>query len=154
MDMTPDEIVVRYRQAKNKAEQLKILADLNDCTVGGIINVLCEHGGYKPQFFNTAKIKLRKQTVGNESADVGADVPQKNKPETAVGADTIRPKEEPNEEPTEYIVPVKSVPEMLVDSAFEVIRAELSKINRQQYELDMRKAELYKKLWDMLGEVQ
>ena len=154
MDMTPDEIVVRYRQAKNKAEQLKILADLNDCTVDGIINVLCEHGGYKPQFFNTAKIKLRKQTVGSEPADVGADVPQKNKPETAVGADTIPPKEEPNEEPTEYIVPVKSVPEMLVDSAFEVIRAELSKINRQQYELDMRKAELYKKLWDMLGEVQ
>lgn len=141
MDMTPDEIVVRYRQAKNKAEQLKILADLNACTVDEIINVLCEHGGYKPQFFNTAKIKLRKQTVGSE-------------PETAVGADTIRPKEEPNEEPTEYIVPVKSVPEMLVDSAFEVIRAELSKINRQQYELDMRKAELYKKLWDMLGEVQ
>lgn len=141
MDMTPDEIVVRYRQAKNKAEQLKILADLNACTVDEIINVLCEHGGYKPQFFNTAKIKLRKQTVGSE-------------PETAVGADTIRPKEEPNEEPTEYIVPVKSVPEMLVNSAFEVIRAELSKINHQQYELDMRKAELYKKLWDMLGEVQ
>ena len=149
MDMTPDEIVVRYRQAKDKAEQLKILADLNACTVDGIINVLCEHGGYKPQFFNTAKIKLRKQTVGNEPADVGADVPQKNKPETAVGADTIRQKEEPNEEPTEYLVP-----EMLVDSAFEVIRAELSKINRQQYQLDMRKAEIYKQLWDMLGEVQ
>ena len=164
MDMTPDEIVVRYRQAKNKAEQLKILADLNACTVDEIINVLCEHGGYKPQFFNTAKIKLRKQTVGSEPTDVGADVPQKNKPETAVGADTIRQKksqqdtapipDSPNEEPTEYIVPVKSVPEMLVDSAFEVIRAELSKINHQQYELDMRKAELYKKLWDMLGEVQ
>lgn len=151
MDMKPDEIVVRYRQAKNKAEQLKILADLNACTVDGIINVLCEHGGYKPQFFNTAKIKLRKQTVGSEPADVGADVPQKNKPETAVGADTIPPKEEPNEEPTEYIVPVKSVPEMLVDSAFEVIRAELSKINRQQYELDMRKGDLYKQLWDMIG---
>lgn len=59
MDMTPDEIVVRYRQAKNKAEQLKILADLNVCTVDDIINVLCEHGDYKPQFFNKAKIKLK-----------------------------------------------------------------------------------------------
>lgn len=59
MDMAPDEIVVRYRQAKNKAEQLKILADLNVCTVDDIINVLCEHGNYKPQFFNKAKIKLK-----------------------------------------------------------------------------------------------
>lgn len=59
MDMAPDEIVVRYRQAKNKAEQLKILADLNVCTVDDIINVLCEHGDYKPQFFNKAKIKLK-----------------------------------------------------------------------------------------------
>lgn len=61
MDMKPDEIVVRYRQAKDKAEQLQILADLNECTVDGIINVLCEHGGYKPQFFNKAKVKLKKQ---------------------------------------------------------------------------------------------
>lgn len=61
MEMKPDEIVVRYRQAKDKSEQLKILADLNACTVDGIINVLCEHGGYKPQYFNTAKAKIRKE---------------------------------------------------------------------------------------------
>jgi len=59
MDMKPDEIVMRYRQAKNKAEQLKILADLNVCSVDEIINVICEHSEYKPQFFNKAKIKLK-----------------------------------------------------------------------------------------------
>ena len=47
MDMTPDEIVVRYRQAKHKGEQLNILADLNACSVDDIVNVLVEHGGYQ-----------------------------------------------------------------------------------------------------------
>lgn len=38
--------------------------------------------------------------------------------------------------------------------AMAAIRAELDDINRQQYELDMRKADLYKQLWDTLGEVE
>lgn len=47
MEMTNDEIVVRYRQAKEKGKQLNILADLNACSVDDIVNVLVEHGGYK-----------------------------------------------------------------------------------------------------------
>lgn len=133
MDMKPDEIVVRYRQAKDKSAQLKILADLNCCTVDGIINVLCEHGGYKPQFFNKAKVKLRKQADTSET--VKAEQPTIPEPPT-VGADIIRPNE-PN-----------------IDTALDILRAEIADINRQQYQLDMRKAELYKKLWDTLGEVQ
>lgn len=35
--------------------------------------------------------------------------------------------------------------------AMAAIRAELDEINRQQYELDMRKGDLYKQLWDMIG---
>lgn len=119
MDMTPDEIVVRYRQAKDKAEQLRILADLNDCTVDGIINVLCEHGGYKPQFFNKAKVKLNKQ------------IPYK-KPEIIPEP----PKQEPERE--------------TVDSALDILRAEIADLNRQQYQLDMRKAELYQKISNAL----
>lgn len=146
MDMTPNEIVVRYRQAKEKGKQLNILADLNACSVDDIVHVGVEHGGYKLERMSRSRgtAKLLKEGVPKKSY---------KKPEIIPEPLSLRPKEEPNEEPTEYIVPVKSVPEMLVDSAFEVIRAELSKINRQQYELDMRKAELYKKLWDMLGEV-
>lgn len=119
MDMAPDEIVVRYRQAKDKAEQLQILADLNDCTVDGIINVLCEHGGYKPQFFNKAKVKLKKQ------------IPYK-KPEIIPEP----PKPEPEKE--------------TVDSALDILRAEIADLNRQQYQLDMRKAELYQKISNAL----
>lgn len=47
MEMTNDEIVVRYRQAKEKGKQLNILADLNACSVDDIVNILVEHGGYK-----------------------------------------------------------------------------------------------------------
>lgn len=119
MDMTPDEIVVRYRQAKDKAEQLQILADLNCCTVDGIINVLCEHGGYKPQFFNKAKVKLKKQ------------IPYK-KPEIIPEP----PKQEPEKE--------------TVDSALDILRAEIAELNRQQYQLDMKKAELYQKISNAL----
>lgn len=128
MDMKPDEIVVRYRQAKDKAEQLKILADLNDCTVDGIINVLCEHGGYKPQFFNTAKIKLKKQkdtasTVGNAKPSAP--------PEPNAGSDIIRPNND-------------------LTTALDILRAEIAELNRQQYQLDMRKAELYQKISNAL----
>lgn len=35
--------------------------------------------------------------------------------------------------------------------AMAAIRAELDDIDRQQYELDMRKADLYQQIWDMLG---
>lgn len=133
MDMTPDEIVVRYRQAKHKGEQLNILADLNACSVDDIVNVLVEHGGYQLERMSRSrgKAKLLREAAPKEPVPPAVKKPYK-KPE---------------------IIP-EPVPEMLVDSALNVIRAELSEINRQQYQLDMRKAELYKQLWDMLGEVQ
>ena len=64
MKMTNDEIVVRYRQAKEKGKQLNILADLNDCSVDDIVNVLVEHGGYKLNKLSRSrgKAKLLKKT--------------------------------------------------------------------------------------------
>lgn len=38
--------------------------------------------------------------------------------------------------------------------AVAAIKAQIAEINRQQYELDMCKADLYKTIWDMLGEVE
>lgn len=61
MQMKPDEIVVRYRQAKDKTEQLKILAELNACTVDGIINILCEHGGYNLRSFSRQVGKMNQE---------------------------------------------------------------------------------------------
>lgn len=40
MEMTADEIRVRYRQAKSPNEQIKILAELNDCPIGDIAEIL------------------------------------------------------------------------------------------------------------------
>lgn len=51
MVMSKDEIVVRYRQAKEPAKQIGILADLNCCTKEEIAEILREAGhklkGYK-----------------------------------------------------------------------------------------------------------
>lgn len=44
MQMTSDEIIVSYRQAKNRAEQIKILSELNDCKVDEICAILKEGG--------------------------------------------------------------------------------------------------------------
>lgn len=44
--------------------------------------------------------------------------------------------------------------ETTVEQAVAVIRAEIDEINRQKYELDMRKADLYRAIWDMLDEVK
>lgn len=41
-----------------------------------------------------------------------------------------------------------------VGDAVAAIKAQIAEINRQQYELDMCKADLYKTIWDMLGEVE
>ena len=43
--------------------------------------------------------------------------------------------------------------QITVADAVAVIKAELAEINRQQYELDMRKADLYKQVRDMMGEM-
>lgn len=59
MDMSNDEIVVRYRQAKKKGKQLNILAELNACSVDDIVNVLVEHGGYKLDRLSRSRCKAR-----------------------------------------------------------------------------------------------
>lgn len=66
--MTNEEIIVRYRQAKDKTEQVKILADLNTCTTDKIINILVNEGGYKIQHFNKLIRKLNNggKTVPNK----------------------------------------------------------------------------------------
>lgn len=57
--MSNEEIVVRYRQAKNKGEQVQILADLNDCPVERIIGILTANG-VDNRCFNNLRAKLKK----------------------------------------------------------------------------------------------
>lgn len=71
MEMTNDEIVVRYRQAKEKGKQLNILADLNACSADDIVNVLVEHGGYKLDRLSRSrgKAKLLKKEESDKIVD-------------------------------------------------------------------------------------
>lgn len=68
MEMTPDEIVVNYRQAKHKGQQLRILADMNCCTVDDIVRILCEKGGFKLESMGRALGKAKQlDTKPNEA---------------------------------------------------------------------------------------
>ena len=44
MEMTPQEIVGRYRRATNKSEQIKILSELNACSKEDIKKILEDQG--------------------------------------------------------------------------------------------------------------
>ena len=94
MQMKPDEIVVRYKQAKDKTAQLKILAELNACTVDGIINILCEHGGYNLRSFSRQVGKMNQEAsekaektdkpekkIPYKKPEIIAEPPKKNEPE-------------------------------------------------------------------------
>lgn len=129
MQMSNDEIVVRYRQAKDKGEQVKILAELNNCPVERIIGILTA-AGIDHRCFSGLRRKMNKEAV-SKAEKVVSKIPYK-KPEIIPG-------------------PPKPVKLPTVNEAVAVIKAE---INRQQYELDMRKADLYRTIWDMLGEVE
>lgn len=102
MDMKPDEIVVRYRQAKHKGEQIKILADLNACSIEDILKVLVDHGGYELARISRAigaarksskKPKEAKNQIAYKKPEI---IPEPPKPE---------PEPEPAKEP-EKIPPV------------------------------------------------
>lgn len=96
--MTNEEIIVRYRQAKDKTEQVKILADLNACTTDKIINILVNEGGYKIQHFNKL---IRKLNNG------GKTVPNKKKykkPEIITEEKAVELEKSAAEEATDVLV--------------------------------------------------
>lgn len=101
MDMAPDEIVVRYRQAKEKGKQLNILAELNACSVDDIVHVLVKHGGYKLERMSRSRCKarlLKEEEEAPAGQELEKQIPYK-KPE-------IIP-EPPKQKPVENPEPVK-----------------------------------------------
>jgi len=130
--MSNDEIVMRYRQAKDRTEQVKILADLNNCPVEQIIGILTA-AGIDHRCFSGLRRKMNKEAVA-AAEKVVEKIPYK-KPEI------IPAPQKTNKLPT-------------VEQAVAAIKAQIAEINRQQYALDMRKADLYRTIWDMLGEVE
>lgn len=70
MVMSKDEIIVRYKQAKEPAKQIGILADLNCCTKEEIAEVLRE-AGYK--------LKVYKKVETPEAAMQQPETPEETK---------------------------------------------------------------------------
>ena len=130
--MTNEEIVVRYRQAKDKGGQVQILAELNACPVERIIGILTSNG-IDNRCFNHLRGQLKKKETVDAALSKGQQI---EKPKKIYKKPEIIP------------APPKRI---TVSDAVAVIRAELDDISRQQYQLDMRKADLYQQLWDMLG---
>lgn len=153
MDMKPDEIVMRYRQAKEKGKQIKILADMNVCSVDDIVQVLVEHGGYKLERMSRSRCKARllkaeEETAAKELVKAAEAIKDFD---AALTKGQELEKQIPYKKPE--IIPEPPKPEQekkTVDSALDLLRAEIAELNRQQYQLDMRKAELYQKISNAL----
>lgn len=148
--MSNEEIVVRYRQAKNKGEQVQILAELNACPVERIIGILVANGEDNRSFNHLrSKLKKKEMTTVKEAAEAVKDF------DTALSKGQQAEEQEkiPYKKPEIIPGPPEPDKQPTVSDAVAIIKAELAEINRQQYELDMRKADLYKQVWDMMGEM-
>lgn len=132
MYMSNADIVKEYKEAKDRSLQVRILADQNCCSVEQIIGILTA-SGIDHRCFSGLRRKLNKAAVSAAEEVVKAEKIPYKKPEIIPGPPAQKP--------------------ITVDDAVAAIRAELDDINRQQYELDMRKADLYKQIWDMMGEM-
>lgn len=132
MDMKPDEIVVRYRQAKHKAEQVKILADLNACSVDDIIRVLVNHGDYAPRALNKVRGDAKKP-------------PKMAEPTAEVQTPEETTEEVQQAEPELTIKPIETP----IDNALSVIKKQIDEINVEISALNRRKQAIIDKLRDI-----
>lgn len=89
LPMTADEICTSYRESKFPKGQVKILAQLNACSVGDILDVLTDHGYTVPEDY--ADNRRKKGTH------------EKNKPELQPFADRLRLLIESNEKTQKQI---------------------------------------------------
>lgn len=127
MQMTNEEIVVRYRQAKLKGVQVKILAELNDCPVEKIIGILVANG-FDSRNFNHLRKELR---LKGENKQEEKKIPYK-KPE--IIKEPPKKEVEP-EEPAKEPIPVEKAIAALYERVIELnnqkalIDEELADIN-------------------------
>lgn len=130
--MKPDEIVVRYRQAKHKAEQIKILADLKACSVDDIIRVLVNHGDYAPRALNKVRGDAKK-------------LPKMAKPAEEPQAPEKTTEEVQQAEPEPTTKPIETP----IDNALSVIKKQIDEINAEISALNRRKQAIIDKLRDI-----
>ena len=121
--MANDEIVVRYKQAKDKGAQVKILADLNACPVERIIGILTANG-IDSRNFNRLRGKLKKE------AEQKADKPEEER------------QKEPYKKPEIIPVPPVEKPapeEESVPKAFEVLFNRVAELLKQKAEVEKQR---------------
>ena len=81
MHMTDDEIVVRYRQAKDQQEQVKILAQLNNCSTETVAAILVKRGEIEMARVWTAEedaelIRMKKNGASGKEMAERFDAPE------------------------------------------------------------------------------
>ena len=129
MQMTNGEIITSYKQAKNGSEQVKILAELNACPIERIIGILTDAG------IDHRKFSGLRRLIKNGS------IP-------AVPNDTPKI---PYKKPAIIPAPPKAP---TLEQSVAGLKAEIERINLQQRELDERKGDIYRLIYDILGEVE
>ena len=85
MDMTNEEIVIAYRDSKNKKEQINILAERNLCDPAKIIDVLVESGYDRRSFNKFGKSKGKSEKFESKVQEMIEESKQKKEsadPET------------------------------------------------------------------------
>lgn len=126
MDMSNDEIVMCYRQAKHKGEQIKILADRNVCSIEDILKVLVEHGGYELARISRAIGSARKAS-NKKPYKKPEIIPEPPKPE---------PVPEPAKEPEKKIPPVvKRAIDYGIADLIEMVDARRNRIEELKAEI-------------------
>ena len=125
MVMDKGGILRNYKAARHKLEQVKILAELNDCTPAEIVGVIAEQ-------------TANKSTLSRLIGEYGCEPP------------IVKPKHKPANEPAMAVLEDR---EITVTEAVDRLRRELDELDRRQYELDMERADFYRMLWEMLGGV-
>lgn len=119
MEMTNEEIVVRYRQSKLKGQQVKILAELNNCPVEKIIGILVANG-FDSRNFNHLRKELRLK--GEEQLE--KKIPYK-KPEII------------KEPPKKNIEPeVPAMPQITIEAAIAALYDRVRVLNNEKALID------------------
>lgn len=133
MQMTHGEILVSYRQAKNKKEQVKILAELNACTQDEIKKILLETGA------DVRELPRNRATT--------AEVTTKPKPTYAAPTVEITPTEG-------SVLPEKESPSEIVLLALQVYRADIESRMAKEEEEHAARMSGYMKRLEQIDEIQ
>lgn len=74
MEMTPEDILKEYNQAKSKVKQIGILADLNNVKKQQIVEVLRNQGADLPYLYDKSKAPIRENPVPPDFETMATEV--------------------------------------------------------------------------------